>query len=103
MTLREYIGSGLPPAPEDTALRRLRLTTAFWNMTATGLFVLARLRTDEPFWLLPLAMLLILIGLPMIILLFVRRVRCDLDYWTPDRVALHKSAIAAASGAKGVA
>lgn len=103
MTLREYIGSGLPPAPEDTALRRLRLTTALWNTVAAGLFLVARLRSDEPFWLLPLATLLILIGLPMIILLFVRRVRCDLGHWTPDRVAGHKSAIAAAAGAKGLA
>ena len=101
MTLREFIGSGLPPAPEGAAMRRLRLTTALWNLTAASLFLVARLGSHEPIWLLPVSMLLILIGLPMMILLLVRRVRSDLAYWTPDRVALHKSAIAASAGAEG--
>lgn len=89
MTLREFIGSGLPPAPETPALRRFRLTTAVGCFVAAILVFAARAMGNHPLWFASLASLFAAVALIALLVLIARKVRHDLGHWTPERVALH--------------
>lgn len=89
MTYREFIKSALPPAPEDPALRRLRFTTAALCLVSAILLGLVRGMNDVMPWLSVFAVVLSLFSFALLVRLFVRKVRHDLDYWTPERVEQH--------------
>jgi O-antigen/teichoic acid export membrane protein len=93
MTLREFIGSGLPPAPETPALRRFRLTTAAGCFLAALLVCATRAAGNRPLWFATLASLVATVALAALLVLIVRKVRHDLRHWTPERVALHHFAV----------
>lgn len=95
MTLREFIGSGLPPAPETPALRRFRLTTAVACFVAAILVFAARALGNHPLWLASLASLVATGALVSLLVLIVRKGRHDLGHWTPERVALHHFVVSA--------
>jgi hypothetical protein len=90
MTYREFIRSGLPPAPEPDDLKKLRrLTMVACFSSALALFI-ARSFDNQP----PLLAVVSLVGgvvaLSMLVV-FARLKFChDLAYWTPDRVAVHR-------------
>jgi hypothetical protein len=89
MTLREFIGSGLPPAPETSALRRFRLTTAVGCFVAAILVFTARAMGNHPLWFAGLASVFAAVALAALLVLIVRKVRHDLKHWTPERVTVH--------------
>ncbi len=93
MTLREFIGSGLPPAPEAAAMRRFRLTTAGACFAAGVLVFAARAMGNHPLWFAALASFVASGALVALLVLMVRKIRHDLRYWTPERVALHHCAV----------
>lgn len=92
MTLREFIGSGLPPAPETPALRRLRRVTVAACLAGAVLLTVSRALDNKPVALALLAAVTGFAGLVSVAALVRRKVRHDLDYWTPARVAFHKDA-----------
>jgi hypothetical protein len=92
MTLRQFLGSGLPPAPETPAIRRLRMATVATCLSGAVLLFTARALGNKPIALGLLAAVMALVGLVSIALLMRRKIRHDLDYWTPARVAFHKDA-----------
>lgn len=90
MTYREFIRSGLPPAPEPDDLKMLRrLTMVACFSSALALFI-ARSFDNQP----PLLAVVSLVGgvlaLSMLVVFARRKFRHDLAYWTPDRVAIHR-------------
>jgi membrane protein YdbS with pleckstrin-like domain len=89
MTYREFIRSGLPPAPETPALRQLRMVTAATCLAGAVLLFGARAMGNKPVALALVAAIVALAGLISLVLLVHRKVRHDLDYWTPARVAFH--------------
>lgn len=91
MTYREFIRSGLPPAPEPPALRRFRLRTAGSCLLAAILLGTARALDNQPPMLAVIAFFIGISAFAALVVLFRRKVRHDLDYWTPERVCLHRA------------
>lgn len=86
MTYREFINSALPPAPEYPALRRLRVITAALCLTSAILLGLSRANGNALPWLSVVSVFISIFSLGLLVHLFRRKMRHDLDYWTMDRV-----------------
>lgn len=91
MTYREFIRSALPPAPEPPALGRFRHLTAGGCLLAASLLGTARALDNQPAVLAVLAFLVGIAAFVALVALIRRKVRHDLDYWTPERVRLHRA------------
>lgn len=90
MTYREFIRSGLPPAPEPDDLKMLRrLTMVACFSSALALFI-ARSFDNQPPLLAVVSLLGGVVALSMLVVFARRKFRHDLIYWTPDRVAIHR-------------
>lgn len=89
MTYRELIKSALPPAPEYPALRRLRFTTAALCLSSAIAIGTARAIDNSSPWFTLFSFALGIFSLGLLVHLFRRKVRHDLDYWTPERVEQH--------------
>lgn len=90
MTYREFIRSGLPPAPEPDDLKKLRrLTMVACFSSALALFI-ARSFDNQPPLLAVVSLLGGVVALSMLVVFARRKFRHDLGHWTPDRVALHR-------------
>lgn len=90
MTYREFIRSGLPPAPEPPALRKLRLLTMAACFSSALSLVIARALDNQPPFMAVVSLLGGVIALSMLAVFARRKFRHDLGYWTPDRVALDR-------------
>jgi len=90
MTYREFVRSGLPPAPEPAELQKLRRLTMVACFSSALALVVARSFDNQP----PLLAVLSIGGgiaaLTMLVIFGRCKFRHDLAYWTPDRVALHR-------------
>lgn len=90
MTYREFIRSGLPPAPEPDDLKMLRrLTMVACFSSALALFI-ARSFDNQPPFLAVVSLVGGVLALSMLVVFARRKFRHDLAYWTPDRVAIHR-------------
>jgi hypothetical protein len=86
MTYREFFKFAVPPAPEHPALFRLRASAA--GLCLVSAIVLGFLRAiGNPLPTLSAgAVFLSYSSFAVLVYLFVRKVRHDVDYWTPERV-----------------
>ena len=92
MTYREFIRSGLPPAPEPAGLRRLRRLTMIASFAAALALIVVRSLDNRLLELGLMSLVGALVALSMLVVFLRHKVRHDLDYWTPERVALHQFA-----------
>ena len=90
MTYREFVASTLPPAPETSGLRRLRIAAATSCLVSAALVFACLLLGNDPLWFAAIAHLLAVLGLGVLAVFIVRKARHDVGYWTPERVALHR-------------
>lgn len=91
MTYREFIRSGLPPAHEPLPLRRFRHRTCASCLTAAILMAASRAIDNQQPILAGVAFLVSIWAFGSLVVLFRRKVRHDLDYWTPERVRLYRA------------
>lgn len=90
MTYREFIRSGLPPAPEPDDLKKLRrLTMVACFSSALALFIARSVDNQLPL-LAVVSLLGGVVALSMLVVFARRKFRHDLGFWTPDRVALFR-------------
>lgn len=90
MTYREFIRSGLPPAPEPDDLKMLRRLTMFACFSSALALFIARSFDNQPPLLAVVSLLGGVVALSMLVVFARRKFRHDLSYWTPDRVAIHR-------------
>ena len=93
MTYREFIRSGLPPAPEPAGLRRLRRLTMIASFSAALALIVARSLDNRPVELAVMSFIAALVAMAMLVVFLRHKVRHDIGYWTPERVALHHFAV----------
>lgn len=90
MTYREFIRSGLPPAPEPPELKRLRHLTMVACFSAALSLIVARSFDNQPPALAVISLIGAFVALAMLVVFGRRKFRHDLAYWTPGKVALHR-------------